>query len=120
MSEKIIVYEKPTCTTCRNLAQLFRENNVRYEQVNYFIDPMSEEKLRSLLRKANVSPFDVVRKNEVVYKDLKVSEITDEGEIIKIIVENPSLLQRPILEVSDKTVWARPIEKALDLIKSKK
>jgi len=99
---------------------LFRENNIEYENVNYFIDQISEEKFRSLLRKANVSPFDVVRKNEAVYKDLKVSEITDEGELIKIIVENPSLLQRPILEVGDKAVWARPIEKALDLIKSAK
>ena len=117
---KITVYEKPTWTTCRNLAQLFRENNVEYENVNYFIDPISEEKLRELLRKANVSPFDVVRKNEAVYKVLKVSEITDADELIKIIVENPSLLQRPILEIGDKAVWARPIEKALDLIKSVK
>jgi arsenate reductase (glutaredoxin) len=99
---------------------LFRENNIDFENVNYFIEPLSEEKLRDLLRKANLSPFDIVRKNESVYKELNVSEVADSGALVKIIIENPSLLQRPIVEVGDKAVWARPIEKALDLIKSAK
>ena len=119
MTDKITVYEKPTWTTCRNLAQLFRENNIDYDRINYFIEPLTEEKLRGLLAKANLSPFDVVRKNETVYKELKVSEIEDESELIKIIVENPGILQRPIVEVGDRAVLARPIEKAIELINSK-
>ena len=116
MTEKITVYEKPTWTTCRNLAQLFRENNIEYENVNYFIEPLSEEKLRELLKKANLSPFDVVRKNEAIYKDLKISEVKDKDELIKLIVENPTILQRPIVEVGEKAVLARPVEKALELL----
>ena len=96
---------------------MFRENNIEYEQVDYSNEPITEEKLRDLLRKANLSPFDVVRKNETVYKELKVSEMTDEGELIKIIIENPNLLQRPIVEVGNHAVWARSIEKVLELIK---
>lgn len=117
MTEKIIVYEKPTWTTCRNLATLFRENNIDFERVNYFVEPLTEEKLRELLKKANLSAFDVLRKNEPVYKDLKIADVKDEAELIKLIVENPSILQRPIVEVGDKAILARPIEKALELIK---
>ena len=102
---------------CRNLAKLFRENNIEFEQVNYFIEPLTEEKLRELLKKANLSAFDVVRKNETVYKDLKMSEVKDEDELIKLIVENPIILQRPIVEVGERAVWARPVEKVLELIK---
>jgi arsenate reductase len=116
MAEKITVYEKPTCTTCRNLNKLFEENGVNYRKVNYFIEPLTEEKLRGLLVKANLSPFDVVRVNDAVYQELNVSEIKDADELVKIIVENPTILQRPIVEVGDKAVWARPIEKALELI----
>lgn len=116
MTEKITVYEKPTCTTCRKLNELFAENGIDYKKVNYFIEPLTEEKLRELLAKANLSPFDVVRKNEAVYKDLKISEITDENQLIKLITENSSVLQRPIVEVGDRAVLARPIEKALQLI----
>ena len=105
---------------CRNLAQLFRENNVEYENVNYFIEPLSDEKLRELLKKANLTPFEVVRKKEPVFKELNLTPETSDDEIIKAIVENPSLLQRPIVEVGDNAVLARPAEKALELIKSAK
>jgi len=118
MTEKITVYEKPTCTTCRNLAQLFRKNNIDYERVNYFVELLTEEKLRDLLDKANLSPFDVVRKNEVVYRELNISEIKDADAMVKIIVENPSILQRPIVEFGERAVLARPIERAIELIKS--
>ena len=96
---------------------MFRENKIEFEQVNYFIEPLTEEKLRELLEKANLSAFDIVRKNEAVYKDLKISEVKDEDELIKLIVENPSVLQRPIVEVGERAVWARPVEKVLELIK---
>lgn len=116
MAEKIVVYEKPTCTTCRKLNKLFEENGIAYEKVNYFIEPLTEEKLRELLKKAKLSPFDVLRKNEPAYKDLKVSEVKDADKLIRLIVENPSLLQRPIVEAGDRAVLARPIEKALELL----
>ncbi len=118
MLKKIAVYEKPTCTTCRNLNKLFEENGIDYRKVNYFIEPLTEEKLKDLLKKANLSAFDVVRKNEAVYKELKVAEVEKEDELMKIIVENPSILQRPIVEVGDRAVLARPIERALELIES--
>jgi arsenate reductase len=95
---------------------LFRENNIDYEKVNYFIEPLTEDKLRELLAKANLSPFDVVRKSEAVYKELKVSEIKDADALVKVIVENPSILQRPIVEIGEKALLARPIEKAFELI----
>jgi arsenate reductase len=117
---EIIVYEKPTCTTCRKLNKLFEENGIDYTKVNYFVDALSEEKLRELLKKANLSPFDVLRKAEPVYKELNVSEVTDSDALVKLIVENPGLLQRPIVEIGDKAVLARPVENALELINSTK
>ncbi len=117
MNENITVYEKPTCTTCRNLAELLRENGIEYERVNYFIDELTEEKLRALLKKANLSPLEVLRKKEPLFKELNISEDMPSEKIIKLIIENPSLLQRPIVEVGDRAVLARPVERALDLIK---
>ncbi|HEX9960955.1 MAG TPA: ArsC/Spx/MgsR family protein [Pyrinomonadaceae bacterium] len=117
MPDKITVYEKPTCTTCRKLAKFFEENGIGYEKVNYFIEPLSEEKLRDLLAKANLAPADVLRKNEPLYKELHITAETPAGEIIDLILKNPNLLQRPIVEVGDKAVLARPVEKAIELIK---
>ena len=100
------------------MAVLFRENNIKFEKVNYLIDALSEEKLRELLKKADLSPFDVVRKSEKIYKELNLSAETSPDEIIKAIIENPNLLQRPIIEVGMRAVLARPIEKGLELIRS--
>ena len=95
---------------------MFRENNISYDRVNYFNEPLSEKKLRDLLRKANLTPFDVLRKGEPVFKELKITAETPPDRIIRLIIENPSLLQRPIVEVGDKAVLARPVEKAMEII----
>ena len=95
---------------------MFRENNISYDRVNYFNEPLTEAKLRDLLRKADLTPFDVLRKGETAFKDLGITPETPPDKIVRLIIENPSLLQRPIVEVGDKAVWARPVEKAFDLI----
>lgn len=99
------------------MAALFRENNIDYEKINYFIEPLTEGKLRELLKKANLKPFDVLRRGEAVFKELNLSKDSADDEIIRAIVENPTLLQRPIVEVGERAILARPIEKALEIIK---
>ena len=96
---------------------MFRENNIDYDKVNYFIEPLTEEKLRDLLKKAGLKPFEVLRKGEAAFKELKLSKETPDDDVIRAIVENPSLLQRPIVEVGNRAVLARPVERALELIK---
>ncbi len=95
---------------------MFRENNIDYDKVNYFIKPLTIEKLRDLLKKMNLVPFEVLRKGEKIYKELNLTKETPDDEIISAIIENPNLLQRPIVEVGDKVVLARPIEKVLELL----
>jgi arsenate reductase len=116
MNKKIIVYEKPTCTTCRKLAKWLEENGIKYENVNYYIEPLSEKKLRELLKKANLRAFDVLRKKEPIFKELNLTEQTPEDKIIEAILKYPDLLQRPIVEIGDKAVLARPIEKIKEIL----
>jgi arsenate reductase len=115
--EPITVYEKPTCTTCRSLSALLVERGVDFEKVNYFIDPLGERKLRELLQKAGLGPRDVLRAKEPAYRDLGLDDetLTDE-QLIKVLVERPELLQRPIVERGDRAVLARPAERALEIL----
>jgi len=113
---KITVYEKPTWTTCRNLATLFRENGIDFEQVNYFVEPLTAKVITDLLKKLKIPAFGLLRTKEKEFKELGFDEKTPEDAIIDAIVRNPGLLNRPIVVVGDKAVVARPIEKALELI----
>ncbi len=95
---------------------MFRENNIDFERVNYFIDPLNDDRLRLLLKKAGLRPFEVLRKGEAAFKELGLTKDTPDDEVIKAMIDHPGLLQRPIVEVGDKAVLARPIEKAMELI----
>lgn len=113
----ITVYEKPTCTTCRKLNKLFEENGVDWKKVNYFVEPFTESKLKKLLKKTGMKPFDVLRRNEPDFKLAGIDSNSSDNEVVAAMVKYPNILQRPIVEVGDKAVLARPIEKALELIK---
>ena len=113
---KITVYEKPTCTTCRKLNKLFEENGVDWKKVNYFIEPFTESKLSDLLNKTGLKPFDVLRRGEPDFKLAGIDKDSSDEDVVAAIVKYPNILQRPIVEVGDKAVLARPIEKALELI----
>lgn len=80
---------------------------------------MTDEKLRDLLGKMNLAPFNIVRTKEPSVKELNIDEYAPPDEIIKLIVENPVILQRPIVEVGDKAMLARPIERAIALVGAK-
>ena len=73
--------------------------------------------MRGLLKRANLSPFEVARKNEKIYRELKISEVKDAEQLIKFTIENPAILQRPVVEIGENTILARPVEKISEIIK---
>lgn len=114
--EKITVYEKPTCTTCRKVANILTEHGIDFEKVNYYMEPFSKSKLRSLLKKMNMKPSELLRKNDDAYKELKlkIENLSEQG-ILNLMIENPNLVQRPIVEKGERAILARPPEKINDL-----
>ena len=66
--------------------------------------------------KMGVTPFEVLRKGEAQAKELGLSAETPPGDIIRYIVQYPALLQRPIVEVGERAILARPAERALELV----
>src|SRR3989338_5681927 len=114
---QITVYEKPTCTTCRQVHAALVESGVDFDSVNYYVDPLSESKLKELLRKMGIRPADLIRKKEAIYKELKLSEkeLSDQ-ETVRLLVRHPELLQRPIVEKGNKAILARPAERLKEIL----
>ncbi len=117
MSDKITVYEKPTCTKCREMDKFLRESGVDFAKVNYYIQPLSKKKLTELIRKMEISPRELLRKSEPVYRELGLAkaELSD-AELVALMVEHPDLLQRPIVERGDRAVLGRPTENVKKLL----
>ena len=116
-TSSLVVYEKPTCTTCRKLVKLLNENGIEFERLNYFIDPIPKKKLKELLKKMGIKPRELLRKREKKYKEmgLKDPALTDK-EILDALVEFPELIERPIIEKGEKAVLGRPVERVLELL----
>ena len=97
--------------------RLLRESGVDFEKVNYYIKPLTEEKLRALLKKMKLSPRDILRTSEAVYKELELGkrELSDD-ELIALMIEHPDLIQRPIVERGNRAVLGRPVENVRALL----
>ena len=117
MKDQITVYEKPTCTKCREMDKLLRERGVDFAKVNYYIQPLSKKKLTELIKKMGLKPRELLRKSEPVYKELGLAkdEFSD-TELISLMVDHPDLLQRPIVERGERAVLGRPTENVEELL----
>jgi arsenate reductase len=113
----IVIYQKPTCTTCRQVHAALKESGVDFTSVNYYLDPIPKAKLIELLRKMGMTPRQLLRSKEAVYKTLKLAErhLTDD-EIVDLMVENPDLIQRPIVEKGTRAILARPAERLKEIL----
>jgi arsenate reductase (glutaredoxin) len=114
---KITIYQKPTCTTCRQVFTALKESGVDFDSVNYYLDPLSKSKLKELLKKMGIAAGDLIRKKEEIYKKLKLAEKDlTEDEILDLMVKHPDLIQRPIVEKGSKAILARPAERLKEIL----
>ena len=114
----ITIYQKPTCTTCRQVIKLVQESGHAFTAVNYYETPLSKTRLKALLKKGGLKARDVLRTKEEIYKTLGLAK-TDksEDELIELMITYPDLLQRPLVETGQTVILARPAETVKQLWK---
>ena len=114
----ITIYQKPTCTTCRQVIKLVQESGHAFTAVNYYETPLSKTRLKALLKKGGLKARDVLRTKEEIYKTLGLAK-TDksEDELIELMITYPDLLQRPLIETGQTVILARPAETVKQLWK---
>ncbi len=115
--EKITIYAKPTCTTCRKVLKILRETETDFDSVNYFEEPLKNKTLTNLIKQLGIPPKQLLRKNEAIYKELGLSKknLTD-SEIIDLMIKHPDLIQRPIVVKDKEVILARPAEEIEKLL----
>ena len=97
--------------------RLLRESGVDFAKVNYYNEPLTKQKLTDLIRKMKITPRELLRTGERIYKELGLAkrELKD-PEIISLMVAHPDLIQRPIVERGDRAVLGRPTENVKQLL----
>ena len=114
---KITVYQKPTCTTCRQVYKALKESGVDFDAVDYYVDPIPKATLQSLLKKMGIGARDLLRRNEPIYKELGLGERNlSDAELVDLMVSHPDLIQRPIVEKGARAILARPAERLKEIL----
>lgn len=109
------IYHNPRCSKSRQTLQLLEENNIQTEIRLYLQDPPSIEEIQTLLIQLNITPLELMRTKETVYKELGLSKESSDEECIQAMHANPNLIERPIVIHNDKAKIGRPPEDALAL-----
>ena len=116
VGEGLIIYHNNRCSKSRSACSIAEQKGLRPQIVEYMKTPLSEVELKSLLKKLNIKAEELVRKGEEVYKEKFKGQSFSEKEWIKILAENPVLIERPIVVNGNKAVIARPPEVLLEII----
>ena len=96
---------------------MLRSNDVELEIIEYLKTPLTVKELKSISDKLKLSPKSFVRENDSRYKELNINKTnTDDNQLFEMIVENPRILERPIIISEDNAVIGRPPENILSLL----
>lgn len=114
--KKFLVYHNPRCSKSRETLALLRDKGLEVDVVEYLNTPPSAEELRTLVKKLNITPLEMMRDNEATFKELQLNDGSHSDEqLIEAMAKHPILIQRPIVIHGNKAVIARPPEKVTSL-----
>jgi len=111
------VYFKPNCATCQTALGLLKKNTTEdFELIEYLVETPSPKEIKEILKMLGMKAEQLVRKKEPLYKEKYEGKKISESEWIKIMVENPILIDRPIVVKDGKAIIGRPPERILEII----
>ena len=114
---EVIIYHNPRCSKSRASLALLREKGIEPRIVEYLKTPPSREELEAILARLGMQPRDLMRKKEKIYKELGLDNPDlSRDQLIDAMLENPILIERPIVVFGDKAAIGRPPEKVLEIL----
>ena len=106
----IKIYHNPRCSKSRQGLAVLEKSGKEFQTITYLKDQITKQELTSILVKLDIEPIDLIRKNEAIWKENYKGKPLSNSEIIDAMVQNPKLIERPIVLNNEKAVIGRPLE----------
>lgn len=117
MTSAVKIFHNPGCSKCRQAMQLLESNGVTPDIIEYLKQPPSYGELAETLDLLGLEPRELIRTHEKPYRENKLDDPDLSREhLIRTMIENPILIERPIVVHDGKAVIGRPPEKVLDIL----
>ncbi len=116
-SDSIQLFHNPHCSKSRAMLSLLTERGIKPVVIEYLVTPPTTEELTYLLKLLNLEPRQLMRKHEAVYKENNLDNITlSHQQLIQAMVDNPILIERPIVIKGNHALIGRPVETVLRIL----
>ncbi|MBA3970573.1 MAG: arsenate reductase (glutaredoxin) [Bacteroidetes bacterium] len=111
------LYHNTRCSKSRDVCTILEKKKVKTEVIEYLKTPLTQKELKDLLKMLNMKASELVRKGEPLFKEKYQGKKLTEVQWIKALIENPILIERPIIVKDDKAIIGRPPEKVIEFLK---
>lgn len=99
----VYLYTTPSCTSCRKAKAWFEEHHIDYVERNILTDPLTKDEIKSILRMTEEGTDEIISTNSKTYQELEVDlESIPLQEMYQLIINNPKMLRRPIIQDEKK------------------
>tara|TARA_B100001063_G_C16480759_1_gene412452 strand:+ start:25 stop:366 length:342 start_codon:yes stop_codon:yes gene_type:complete len=102
------IYHNTRCKKSREGLEILKNSGKEFQIKEYLKEPLSEGELENLIVKLKITPIQLVRKNEKIWKEEYKNRDLSDKEIITAMVKNPKLIERPVVETENNAVIGRP------------
>ena len=109
------IYHNPRCSKSRKTLSLIQENSKEVEIIEYLENTLAFEDLELILVKLGISPIQLVRVKEEIWREIFKGKEMNDDEIIKAMVDNPKIIERPIVINGTKAIIGRPPDRVLEI-----
>lgn len=111
------IYHNPRCSKSRQGLALLEESGKEFDVIKYLDNTPSYLELAALIGKLGIKPIELVRKGEAIWKEKFKNENFSDKELIELMVQNPKLIERPIVVLDNEAVIGRPPENIKKLLR---
>jgi len=111
-----VIWHNPRCTKSRLTLELLGNRGFDPDIVEYLTDTPSVEEITNVLKLLGMTPREFMRKGEPVYQELNLADEVDDKKLISAMVENPILIERPVVLINGKAAVGRPPENVLPIL----
>lgn len=112
----VTIFHNPRCSKSRQTLELLKSKGVEPEIVEYLKTPPNAAELERILSLLDKSPRELMRTKEAIYKELGLADENDNAKLVTAMVNNPKLIERPIVITDNKAAIGRPPEAVLDIL----
>lgn len=114
---KVVIYHNPRCSKSRETLALIEEHGIKPQVIEYLKQPPSAAELKKMLKLLGMEPRQLMRTKEALYSELKLDNPKlSRGALIEAMINNPSLIERPIVLANGKAALGRPPEQILAIL----